>query len=180
MSQDHIKVNPLIHTVCVKISIITKYNWLKIKSCCSYNSLNWQFTIYWFLQPACEEWWSLYLPLASEGWREVMFSQASVRSHLRGGGIPHPRSGWGYPSPVRRGAPHPRCRWGVPHTRCRWGYPIPGLDGGYPILLTGGTPSEVWTGGTPIQDQDGGTQGTPQSRLDGLSPSKTGWGTPPQ
>ena len=63
---------------------------------------------------------------------------------------------------------------GVPHLRSGWGYPIPGRDGGYP----GVTPIQTWDGdglpqgppsktgwGTPCPDL-GGTRGTP--------PSKTG------
>ena len=92
----------------------------------------------------------------SEGMGKVMFSQASVPWHLRGGGVPHPRS--------RRGGgcglPHPRSRQGLSHSRSglvgtpshvqTGGYPIPGPVwrgvGGYPVLLMGG--------GYPIQDQD--------------------------
>ena len=76
-----------------------------------------------------------FLPPASEGWREVIFS---VCSHLRGGG--YPISGLG------RGVPHPRSRF--------WGYPIPGPG-------SGGTPSQVWgvphprSGGTPSQVRGG-------------------------
>ena len=77
----------------------------------------------------------------------------SVCSHLRGGGVPRPRSGygWGYPVP------------GL------WGYPIPGLGG------WGGTLSQVWVG---IPHSRSG--GHPQSKTGwGTPPSKTGWGYPP-
>ena len=118
-----------------------------------------------------------------------MISQASVRSHLwGGGGIPHPRSGQGGTLPD---GGHPRCGRGG-------GCPIPGVHGG-------GTLSEVWMGGTPSQVQMGGSTpsqvwmwggnpGTPPgSRLDWVPPwlrldwmgyppppqSKTGWVPPP-
>ena len=64
------------------------------------------------------------------------------------------------------------------------GYPIPGLDGGYPILLMGGgTLPKSGQGGYPGVHLDGGTpppiqdlMGSHHPRLDGVPPSKTGWG----
>ena len=99
----------------------------------------------------------------SEGIGKVMFSQASVRSHLWEGGVVVPR---------------PWSRWGG-------GYPIPGPDGRSPCPTSrwgGGTLSQIWMRGVPhpaelwgypIQDQD-------SQDLMGVHPlSKTGWGTPP-
>ena len=122
--------------------------------------------------------WSVVLAIFtaphSEGMGKVMFSQASVRSHLRGGGgaVPNPRSRkGGYPIPGldQEGYPILLMRWEVPHPRSGWG-------GTSSQVWTGGTPS-LLRGGTPIQDQDGG--GTLVKTWWGYPPSKTGWGTPP-
>ena len=83
-----------------------------------------------------------------------MFSQASVRSHLQGGGgtpilpdggdplprsgwgvYPHLRSGWGgTPSKIRTGVPpHPDLGWGThPYPDLGRGYSHPDLGMGYP------------------------------------------------
>ena len=105
-----------------------------------------------------------------------MFSQVSVRSHLRGGGInpvPGPDGRGGTPSGVRMGG------GGVPYPPERGVYPISVLDWGgegSPILLMGG-------GVTPIQDQDGephpagrGGEGTPYPiLLMGVPYPRSGW-----
>ena len=129
-----------------------------------------------------------------------MFSQASIRSHLwGGGGYPIPGGG-GYPIPgLDEGVPCPR--WGgTPSQVWMRGYPAPG--GGTPSQVwTEGTPSQVWTGGYPIPGGAypiSGLDGFPISGLDGGVPhlwsgmgvppsktwpgtplSKTGWGTHP-
>ena len=103
-------------------------------------------------------------------------------------GVPHPRSGWGYPIlltggyPLQvwmggtpsswQGVPPSKMRMGVPHSADR-GYPHPrsgwGGNLGYP-------PSKTRLDGVP-----------PHPRLDallppswGTPPSRTGWGTPTQ
>ena len=73
---------------------------------------------------------------------KVIFSQASVHSHLDGEGggrVPHPLMG-GTPFPGPGGYPLPRSRWGV-------GYPLPSSrQGGYPtwegVPPAGGTPHQ--------------------------------------
>ena len=105
--------------------------------------------------------WCGFLPPASEGWGKVIFS---VCPHLRGGGVPHPRSGWGvpcprsvaggYPSQVWVGVPIPGLGGGVPCLRSGLGvqYPIPGLDGeGVPGVPPSGARSGWWGRGTPSQ-----------------------------
>ena len=83
-----------------------------------------------------------------------MFSQVCVCSTF-GGGVPHPRSGWG----------------GV--------YPIPGLDGkeGTPsqVWMVGGYPSQIWmVGGTPARS---GWWGIPHSMSGwwGIPHPRSGW-----
>ena len=67
-----------------------------------------------------------FLPPASEGWREVIFSLC-VSVHTWGGGGPDPAlDGGGYPNLGQGGYPN--------------------LEGGYPI--SGGVP-QPWMGGTP-------------------------------
>ena len=82
-----------------------------------------------------------------------------------GGGVPHSRSGWGYPILLMGGT-----------LSEVWtgGYPIPGLDGGR------GTPSQVQMG-VPYPRSGWGVPQVPPPGQDlmGTSPrSKTGWGTP--
>ena len=94
-------------------------------------------------------------------------------SSLAVGGVPHPRSGLGYPIPGPDGGGgcviHP-ADWGYPTQDQDGGYPIPGLGRGYPILLTGGVPtSKIRTGYPevpPVQDWIG----YPHPRLDGVLP----------
>ena len=125
------------------------------------------------------------LPPASERWGKVIFS---VCPHLRGGGVPHPRSGLG------KGVPHPRSGLGVPQVpplaRSEWwGYlarsgcwgvprvsPRPGLYGrGYP----GGYQVSPWPGlnggGTPWPGLNGGGYPIPGLGWGGGTPSQV-WG----
>ena len=113
---------------------------------------------------------------------KVIFSQASVRSHLWGrgiwltGGYPHPRSGWGV-SPLQvwmEGYPFPGLDGGggfpLPRSGFGGGYPVPGLDSGVPS-------SQVWTGVPHCQIW----MGVPTtSGLDGSTPTVQTWeeGTP--
>ena len=112
---------------------------------------------------------------------------------LDGGGSPWPvQDLGGYPIPglwVGGGLAHPRSGWGVPYPRSG-GYPIPGLDGGGvppdQVWMVGVPPDQFWMlGGTPWPGLDGGgypltrsewvwmVGGTPWPGLDG------GWGVPP-
>ena len=95
------------------------------------------------------------LPPASEGWGKVLFSQASVCSHLGGGGE--------YPSQVQMGGGYP-ARSGMPH---------PG-QGGYPLAKVG-TPSQARY--PPAKVDTPAKVGTPQPRW---VPSPAKVGTPPQ
>ena len=76
-----------------------------------------------------------FLPPASEGWREVIFSLC-VSVHTQGGAyLPGGyllRSGWGVPTFPGLGGGYLPSRWG--------GYLLSGLDGG--------VPTQVWMGGT--------------------------------
>ena len=74
----------------------------------------------------------------------------SVCPHFWGGGVPHPRSGWGIPHPadggypipgLNREVPHP-ADGGVPPFKTGWGTPHSGLDGVSPD----------WMGYPPVQD----------------------------
>ena len=100
-----------------------------------------------------------FLPPASEGWREVIFS---VCVSVHRGGTP---SSW-------RGVPHPA----VGGTPSSWrGVPYP-ADGGYPIQLMGGTPSSWWgvphpAGGGVPQPADGGYPGR-YTPLAGVPPTR--------
>ena len=69
------------------------------------------------------------LPTASEGWGEVIFSVCLSVHIYGGGGTP---SGWrwgGTPFPGPCGGYHIQLTGGVPRPRSRWGYPLPR---GYP------------------------------------------------
>ena len=76
-----------------------------------------------------------------------------VCPHLRGGGVPRPRSWGGYPIPGldggrggTRGTPLTRSGWGTPQT---WdGVPLPDLGQGTPPDLGWGTP-HTWDGVPP-------------------------------
>ena len=87
------------------------------------------------------------------------------RPRSRWGGLPHLRSGWGYPVPglgggaggypisgLGKGVPHLRSGWGVPHPRSGW------------WGVTQGTPNQVWI--------VGGYLGYPLTR-------SGWWGVPP-
>ena len=110
---------------------------------------------------------SCYCPHLKDGGRNCF---QFVSSHLNRelphladgeGGVPHPRSGWGYPIPgLDRGTPS-QVQMRVPHPRS-------GQGGGYPILLTEGT---------PIPGMDGGV---PHPAVQSPSKIRTGGGTPHQ
>ena len=137
----------------------------------------------------------LLLPSASEGWREVMFSQACVCStfvkgypHLGGGGMlirpwwgVAPSSLMGYPIHPARGVSCPPCRGGgVPHPP--WWRVPPSFLRGYPRIppirrLDGSTPlsgdwmgvpslSGDWMGVPPVRRLDGGTPPPPHQGIE--------------
>ena len=109
-----------------------------------------------------------------------MFSQVSVRPHLQGG----------YPLPGQDGG-----GGGTPFPGLdREGTPLPGLDGGVPHPRSGRgvLPSQVRMGrgisrtgwstltGTGWRTSHPGLDGsTPCPGLDGIPPSRSGWGTAP-
>ena len=114
---------------------------------------------------------SLFLPPASEGGREVMFTQVCVCPTLGE-----------YPIQLTEGAEYPilgpdsEGRGWLPHPRSRWGYPIPGLDGG-----RGVPPSFLTEGGTCIPGLDGGVphpadRGLPPLFLMEIPPSEVQMG----
>ena len=100
----------------------------------------------------------VFLPPASEGWREVIFS---VWPHLFGGrgGAPDPAlDGGGYPIQPWMGGGYLIQPWrGYPIQPWTGGVPYPALDGGVPQPWTGGTPSR---GGTPSHVRGGGVPPT--------------------
>ena len=119
-----------------------------------------------------------FLPRASEGWQEVMFSQVSVHSQLRGGTPSswrgYPSQVWigGTPSQIWMGVPNLSSGWGVPHPRSGLGeYPVPGPDGKYPILRRGVPLSKIKMGVLQVPHQ--GLDGVYLSRLDGVPPPPT-------
>ena len=122
---------------------------------------------------------------------------------MGGGGVPHLRSGWGYPIPDPDGGGYPILLMGVPHPRSgRGGTPhqqngIPpytlGMGGtlGYTACsrLDGVPPIQTWDRGSRYTGLDGvphpdlgqgGYPGYPHPRLDVVPLFRTGWDTPYQ
>ena len=108
-----------------------------------------------------------------------MFSEVSVRPHLRGGrGCPIPgQYGGGTPFPdLDRGVPHPRSgrERGVTHPRSGWGVPPS------QVRMVGGTldtPTQDCMG-YPLSKTGWGTLPPPfKTGSDNLPPSRSGWGT---